>query len=82
MDLDAAVLLRVLDLRFRWIVSCWDAMILAAAERSACPTLYAEDLSDGHSYGDVRVVNPFLANIPRIEETWEMGKSLRGRPNA
>jgi predicted nucleic acid-binding protein len=58
-DLDATLVIRALDLRSRWNVNYWDAMILAAAERAVCPTLYSEDLSDGQSYGDVRVVNPF-----------------------
>jgi predicted nucleic acid-binding protein len=47
------------DLKKRWDVGYWDAMILAAAERAACPILYSEDLSNGQVYGSVRVINPF-----------------------
>lgn len=58
-DLDATLVVRALDVRKRWGVNYWDAMILAAAERGACTILYSEDLSDGQLYGDVRVTNPF-----------------------
>ena len=58
-DLDATLVLRALDIRKRWDVGYWDAMILAAAERAACRIVYSEDLSNGQAYGDVRVINPF-----------------------
>jgi predicted nucleic acid-binding protein len=58
-DLDATLVIRALDIRSRWGLSYWDAMIVAAAERAECALLYTEDLSDGQSYGDVRVKNPF-----------------------
>jgi len=40
-------------------VSYWDALILAAAERSGCGWLLSEDFQDGRKYGGVQVVNPF-----------------------
>jgi predicted nucleic acid-binding protein len=40
-------------------VSYWDALIVAAAERSGCDTILSEDLGDRHRYGGVTVVNPF-----------------------
>jgi predicted nucleic acid-binding protein len=43
----------------RFAISYWDAAILAAAEALGAGTVYSEDLSDGHRYGRVRVVNPF-----------------------
>lgn len=43
----------------RFQISYWDAAIVAAAKRVNCGTLYSEDLSEGQSYGGVRVVNPF-----------------------
>ena len=43
----------------RFQISYWDATILAAAEALGASTVYSEDLSDGQSYGEVRVVNPF-----------------------
>jgi predicted nucleic acid-binding protein len=43
----------------RYGISYWDAAILAAAEALGAHTVYTEDLNDGQSYGEVRVVNPF-----------------------
>ncbi len=43
----------------RYGISYWDGAILAAAHFGGADTLYSEDLSNGQSYGSVRVVNPF-----------------------
>ena len=43
--------------RFR--VSCWDALIIAAAQHAGCRLLYSEDMGAGQSYGDITVANPF-----------------------
>jgi predicted nucleic acid-binding protein len=43
-------------------VSYWDALILAAAERSGCRWLLSEDFTHGRRYGTVEIVNPFLAD--------------------
>jgi predicted nucleic acid-binding protein len=37
----------------------WDALIVAAAERSGARYLLSEDLQSGRCYGDVQVLNPF-----------------------
>jgi predicted nucleic acid-binding protein len=42
-------------------LSYWDALILAAAERSGCGWLLSEDFQAGRKYGTVQVVNPFQA---------------------
>ena len=42
--------------RFPW----WDALIVAAAQVSACRYLLSEDFQDGMEMGDLKVVNPFL----------------------
>jgi predicted nucleic acid-binding protein len=42
----------------RYQISFWDALIIQAAESSGAAILYSEDLSDGQTYGSVRVVNP------------------------
>ncbi len=43
----------------RWEISYWDAAIIEAARASGCRELLSEDLTDGQSYGGVRVINPF-----------------------
>ena len=40
-------------------VTWWDALILAAAERSGCRWLLSEDFQHGRKYGAVQVVDPF-----------------------
>lgn len=50
-----------LDLEARHHVSFWDALIIHAANVAGATILYSEDLSDGQTYGSVRVINPFNA---------------------
>ena len=50
-----------LRLQSRWQISLWDAMILAAAESSGARELLTEYLNHGQNYGQVCVINPFLA---------------------
>jgi len=47
-------------LRRKFLISHWDAMIVAAARQLGCEILYSEDMNHGQSYDGVRVVNPFL----------------------
>jgi len=51
--------LEALDVEERYHVSFWDALVLQAAQASGAAILYSEDLSDGQTYGGVRVMNPF-----------------------
>jgi len=55
-------ILEALDFEARYHISFWDALILHAAQASGVEVLYSEDLSDGQTYGSVRVVNPVRAN--------------------
>jgi len=43
----------------RFKLSYWDAAIIEAARMMGCDTVFSEDLSDGQSYGGLRVRNPF-----------------------
>jgi predicted nucleic acid-binding protein len=52
-------ILEALNIEERYRISFWDALIVQAADASGVAILYSEDLSDGQSYGEVRVVNPF-----------------------
>jgi predicted nucleic acid-binding protein len=54
-------ILEALDLEVRYQVSFWDALVVQAAQVSGAEILYSEDLSDGQTYGTVRVINPLLA---------------------
>jgi predicted nucleic acid-binding protein len=55
-------ILEALDLEARYQVSFWDALVLYAAQVSGAKILYSEDLSDGQTYGSVRVTNPLKQN--------------------
>jgi len=43
----------------RYLISYWDAAILAAAEALGAQTVYSENLNPGQRYGRVLVLNPF-----------------------
>ena len=51
-------ILDALDLEGRYQISFWEALIVQAAQVSGAEILYSEDLSDGQTYGAVRVINP------------------------
>lgn len=51
-------ILEALDLETRYRVSFWDALVIQAAHAAGAEILYSEALSDGQSYGTVRVKNP------------------------
>jgi predicted nucleic acid-binding protein len=42
-------------------VSYWDALIVAAAEMAGCRYLLSEDFQAGRRFGELTVVNPFVA---------------------
>ena len=54
-----AVLQAALDIRQRFVVSYWDANIIAAARIARCSEILSEDLNAGQDYDGVKVVNPF-----------------------
>jgi predicted nucleic acid-binding protein len=54
----AASVLDALELEKRYNVSLWGALIIQAAQAAGVTVLYSEDLSDGQTYGSVRVRNP------------------------
>ena len=56
-------ILEALDLEARFQISFWDALVVQAAQASGAEILYSEDLSDGQTYGGVRVINPLRAGV-------------------
>jgi predicted nucleic acid-binding protein len=51
-------ILDAMEIESRYEISFWDALIVHAASAAGAEVLYSEDLTDGQSYGSVRVVNP------------------------
>jgi predicted nucleic acid-binding protein len=47
-------------------VSFWDAMIIAAAERTRCRFLLSEDFQTGREFGAITVLNPFETAPPAV----------------
>ncbi|MBR4653531.1 MAG: PIN domain-containing protein [Kiritimatiellae bacterium] len=45
--------------RETWQVGFYDALIIAAANKAGCTTIFTEDLNNGQKYGNVVAINPF-----------------------
>lgn len=58
--LDAALVKVAIELSERYLISYWDAAIIAAAELAGAEVVYSEDLNDGQRYGQVAIRNPFF----------------------
>lgn len=59
-SIDVEIQVRAWFLEDRFQISWWDALIVAAAEKSGSQVLYSEDLQHGQRIGNIRVMNPFL----------------------
>ncbi len=59
LEIDPAMVRRAIDTHITYHISYWDALIIAAAERSECKQVYTEDLNHGQTYNDILVINPF-----------------------
>jgi predicted nucleic acid-binding protein len=42
--------------------SYWDALLIATAAEAGCTTILTEDMSDGSTVHDVRMLNPFIGD--------------------
>lgn len=51
--------MRGIEIKNRYDIQFYDAMMLAAAERAGASEFYTEDLNDGQLYCDIKAVNPF-----------------------
>jgi predicted nucleic acid-binding protein len=59
-EIDASMVLRAIAIKQRWQLNYWDSLIIAAAERTKCATVYSEDFSDGQRFGAIAIHNPFI----------------------
>lgn len=57
----AALYHRALDVKLRWRLSFYDALIVAAALTAGCRRLLSEDLQHGQRFDALTVVDPFRA---------------------
>ena len=58
-EIDYDLVIRAVSIQDLFQLSYWDGLILAAAERADCDTLYSEDLSHGQKYAGIQCINPF-----------------------
>lgn len=58
-DLDLPLVQDAAALAQRRSLSIWDALIVRAAVRGGCSTLFTEDLADGDEIDGITIVNPF-----------------------
>lgn len=57
--IDLADILAAVDLHRMHQLSFWDALIVRAAQKTACSVLYTEDLQDGRRFNGLSIINPF-----------------------
>lgn len=77
LGIDLATIERAWILEQRSSLSWWDALIVAAAQTSECEVLLTEDLQNGQTFGQVRVVDPFASDdrTPKeVLESLEVGR--------
>lgn len=58
-EMDYSLVVQAISIHLQYKISYWDALIVAAAQRSRCDSLLTEDLKDGEMYNGVKVCNPF-----------------------
>ena len=57
--LDKAVVANAFEIRRRYLIPWWDALLIASAQGAGADMLLTEDLNDGQHYGSVQAINPF-----------------------
>ena len=57
---DEKTMMRATEIEERYLLSFWDALILAAASQAKAGILLTEDLSHDQEIEGIRIVNPFL----------------------
>lgn len=58
-EIDLTMVNRAIDTHKTYRISYWDSLIVSAAERAGCAKIFSEDLSDGQTYHNILVYNPF-----------------------
>ena len=57
-EIDYDLVIRAVGIQEAFQPNYWDGLILAAAERAGCDTLYSEDLSHRQEYAGIECINP------------------------
>ena len=64
---DAATVESAWAVEARYGLHFWDSLVIASAQHLGCRFLLSEDLPHEQTYGSVQVLNPFLADIERLQ---------------
>lgn len=85
--IDGGLLELARQIERRYLISWWDAMVVAAAEIQSCTILLSEDFQHGMAFGQVRVHNPFLTRVEETDSAYQVPIARsrhrqRGRPVA
>jgi predicted nucleic acid-binding protein len=56
---DADMVRRAVEVQGRYGLHFYDSLIVAAADRAGCETIWSEDLNSGQKYFGISVQNPF-----------------------
>lgn len=75
-DIDAHLVERAIETLRRHGISCWDALIVAAAERAGCRKLLSEALNPDRRYHGIVVENPF-ATVSEGAPSAEAGERFK-----
>lgn len=78
LGIDLSTIEKAWILEQRNSLSWWDALIVAAAQTSECEILLTEDLQDGQTFGEVRVVDPFASANLTPEEVLRAAYGMNG----
>lgn len=57
---DKYITLKAIDFQEKYKISFWDSLIVQAAIEGKAYLIFSEDLSNGQTIENVRIVNPFL----------------------
>ena len=60
LNIDLPMVRRAIATHGRYGTTCWDSLIIAAAERAGCSAILSEDFNTGQSYHGILAVNHFL----------------------
>ena len=64
---------------FAHSLSVWDGLIVQAALEAGCDALLTEDLQHGRRFGNLEIVNPFLAAAHEPRRRYGVKGRKRGR---
>jgi len=60
---DSQLIEEAIDISVISQLSFWDSLVIAAAEKSNCESVFSEDLNAGQNYRGVVVLNPLAADF-------------------